>query len=47
MHAFSSLTDNSDRFFSFTSDRLVTQAKAGGSPKLQEWATWYTDLYLF
>jgi len=47
MQAFSSLTGNSGRFFSFTSDRLVEQAKAGGSPELREWAVWYTDLYLF
>ena len=47
MQAFAALTGNSGRFFSFTSDSLVEQAKTVDSPELREWAAWYTNLYLF
>ncbi len=47
MQAFSALTGNSGRFFSFTSDSLIEAAKASAIPELQTWAAWYTDLYLY
>jgi hypothetical protein len=47
MQAFAALTGNSDRFFSFPSDRLIEQAKMVDSPDLRAWADWYTDLYFF
>ncbi|MDD5503459.1 MAG: hypothetical protein PHH26_08385 [Candidatus Thermoplasmatota archaeon] len=47
MDAFTQLIGNKDRFFSFTPEPLIEQAKQAEESALQEWADWYSDLYLF
>jgi len=47
MDYFSQLIGNKDRFFSFTPEPLIEQAKQAEESALQEWADWYTKLYFF
>lgn len=39
------LIDHSDRFFAFTSDKLIERVKEVDAPLLTEWAQWYQNLY--
>jgi len=36
-----------DRFFAFSSDKLLNQAKEISEPALSEWLHWYQELYYF
>ncbi len=42
---FKKLIDPSDRFFAFTSDKLINRAKEIDGPKLYKWLKWYQELY--
>jgi len=44
---FKKLIGYSDRFFAFTSDKLIDRAKEINDPKLTKWVNWYQDLYYF
>lgn len=44
---FKELPGIKDRFFSFTSDKLIYKAKQLGSSPLYEWLNWYQELYFF
>jgi hypothetical protein len=37
----------SDRFFAFSSDKLINQAKETKEPELSKWLHWYQELYYF
>jgi hypothetical protein len=41
------LLDNNERFFAFSSDKLINQAKGIDDPELIEWVRWYQELYYF
>jgi len=36
-----------DRFFAFSSDKLIKRAKEINKPALSEWVRWYQELYYF
>ena len=42
---FQELIGLSDRFFAFSSDKLISHAKELNEPALSEWLNWYTKLY--
>lgn len=44
---FQKLIGFSDRFFTFTSDKLVNRAKDLNDPAISEWVRWYQELYYF
>ena len=41
------LIGSSDRFFAFSSDKLINRAKEINEPALSEWLRWYQELYYF
>lgn len=45
INTYKTLTDNSDRFSSFTSKDVIDVAKAVDDEKLNQWITWYGELY--
>ena len=45
MNIYRNLVGYNDRFFSFTSDVLIHQAKELGFSPWQEWLTWFEELY--
>jgi hypothetical protein len=47
MNIYRKLLGDYDRFFSFTSDVLIRQAKQLGFSPWQEWLTWFEELYYF
>ncbi len=47
MAEFHQLIDQSDRFFAFTSDQIINQAAQINSVLLNEWVSWYRELYYF
>jgi hypothetical protein len=42
---FKELIGNSDRFFTFTSDKLIDRAEEIEDKELSEWVSWYKELY--
>ena len=42
---FQKLINYSDRFFAFSSDKLINRAMEIDNPELSEWLDWYKDLY--
>jgi len=44
---FQKLIGFSDRFFAFSSDKLIGRAKEINEPALSEWLRWYQELYYF
>ena len=46
MTAFKELLGVKDKFFSFTLDRIINEAKNINNADIQEWVKWYEELYL-
>ena len=44
---FQKLIVNNDRFFTFSSEKLINRAKEINDPALSEWVRWYQELYYF
>jgi len=44
---FQKLIGYSDRFFAFSSEKLINRAKEINEPALSEWVRWYQELYYF
>jgi len=47
IYEFQKLIGFSDRFFTFTSDKLINRAKELNDPAISEWVRWYQELYYF
>ena len=47
IESFKQLTGYTDKFFAFSSSELIKQAKHVDSAPLQDWLTWYQDLYYY
>ncbi len=47
INEFSKVIGYNDRFFAFSSDRLINQAIAINEPALTDWIRWYSALYFF
>jgi hypothetical protein len=41
------LIENNDRFFAFSSEKVINRAKEIYDPALSEWVHWYEELYYF
>jgi hypothetical protein len=44
---FQKLIGYNDRFFAFSSEKLINRAKEINEPALSEWVRWYQELYYF
>jgi hypothetical protein len=44
---YKNLISFNDRFFEFSSDKLINKAKDINDPALNEWVRWYQELYYF
>lgn len=47
INEFQKLIGYDDRFFTFTSDKLVDSAKEVNEPVISDWVRWYQELYYF
>ena len=47
INEFQKLIGYNDRFFAFSSEKLINRAKEINEPALSEWVRWYQELYYF
>jgi hypothetical protein len=47
INEFQKLIGYNDRFFAFSSEKLINRAKEINDPALSEWVRWYQELYYF